>query len=100
MTPIKRTKPLLRYKRSYIDPNGIKKLLDCLNPYKSSGPDDLSALVLKECSAEIAPVLACIFNKSLAQSRVPDDGLQASVVPIYKKGEKYDPANYRLVSLT
>ena len=56
--------------------------------------------MLKECSAEIAPVLACIFNRSLAQSRVPDDWLQANVVPIYKKGEKYDPANYRPVSLT
>ena len=84
----------------YIDPNGVKRLLDRLNPFKSSGPDDLSARVLKECSAEIAPVLACIFNKSLAQSRVPDDWLQANVVPIYKKGEKYDPANYRPVSLT
>ena len=84
----------------YIDPNGVKKLLDRLNLYKSSGPDDLSARMLKECSAEISPVLACIFNKSLAQSRVPDDWLQANVIPIYKKGEKYDPSNYRPVSLT
>ena len=83
-----------------IDPNGVKKLLDRLNPHKASGPDDLSARVLKECSAEIAQVLACIFNQSLAQGRVPDDWLQANVAPIYKKGEKYDPANYRPVSLT
>ena len=66
----------------------------------TSGPDDLSACVLKECSAEIAPVIACIFNQSLAQGRVPEDWLQANVAPIYKKVEKYDPANYRPVSLT
>ena len=84
----------------FIDSNGVRKLLDRLNPHKSSGPDDLSARVLKECSAEIAPVLDCIFNQSLAQGRVPEDWLQASVAPIYQKGEKYDPANYRLVSLT
>ena len=59
----------------FIDPNGVRKLLDRLNPHKSSGPDDLSARVLKECSAEIAPVLACIFNQSLAQGRVPEDWL-------------------------
>ena len=69
----------------FIDPNGVRKLLDRLNPHKSSGPDDLSARVLKECSAQIVPVLACIFNQSLAQGRVPEVWLQASVAPIYKK---------------
>ena len=84
----------------FIHPNGVRKLLDRLNPHKSSGPDDLSARVLKECNAEIAPVLARIFNQSLAQGRVPEDWLQANVAPIYKKGGKYDPAHYRPVSLT
>ena len=84
----------------FIDPNGVRKPLDRLNPYRSSGPDDISARVLKECSAEIASVLACIFNQSLAKGRVPEDWLQANVAPIYKNGEKYGPANYRPVSLT
>ena len=75
-------------------------LLDCLNPNKASGPDDLSALVLKECSAEIVHILACIFIQSLIQATVPDDWRQAIMAPIYKKGEKNDTANYRLVSLT
>ena len=67
---------------------GSEKILDRLNPHKSSGPDDLSARVLKECSADIAPVLAYIFNQSLAQGKVPEDWLQANVAPIYKKGGK------------
>ena len=83
-----------------IDPNGVKKLLDRLNPNKVSGPDHLSAQVLKECSAEIAQVLACIFNQSLIQAIVPGDWHQANMAPIYKKGEKYDQANYRPVSPT
>ena len=56
--------------------------------------------VLKESSAKIAQVLAFIFNQSLIQAIVPDDWHQANVAPIYKKGEKYSPANYRPVSLT
>ena len=56
--------------------------------------------MLQECSAEIARVLECIFNQSLIHATVPDDWRQANVAPIYKKGEKYDPANYRPVSLT
>ena len=37
---------------------------------------------------------------SLAQGAVPDDWRQANVAPVFKKGEKYDAANYRPVSLT
>ena len=63
-------------------------------------PDGLSARVLKECSSEIAPILALIYNETIAQGTVPDDWRQANVAPIFKKGEKYDAANYRPVSLT
>ena len=56
--------------------------------------------MLKECSSEIVPILALIYNELLAQGTVPDDWRQANVVPIFKKGEKYDAANYRPVSLT
>ena len=50
-----------------------KYLLTKLNIHKASGPNGLSARVLKECSSEIAPVLAYIFNESLAQGAVPAD---------------------------
>ena len=67
-----------------------------MNIHKAPGPDGLSARVLKECSSEIAPILTLIYNESLAQGTVPDDWRQANV----KKGEKYNAANYRPVSLT
>ena len=35
-----------------------------------------------------------------SEFHVPDDWRQANVAPIFKKGEKYDAANYRPVSLT
>ena len=75
-------------------------MLTKLNIHKATGPDGLSARVLKECSSEIAPVLAYIFNESLAQGAVPDDWRLANVTPVFKKGEKYDAANYRSLSLT
>ena len=56
--------------------------------------------MLKECSSEIAPVFALIYNGSLAQCTVPDECRQANVATVFKKGEKYDAANYRPVSLT
>ena len=55
--------------------------------------------MLKECSSEISPMLA-LSNESLAQGTVPDDWRQANVAPVFKKGEKYNAANYRPLSLT
>ena len=83
-----------------VDPNGVLKLLNNLKIHKASGPDGLCARVLKERSSEIAPILGKIYNESLAQGTVPDDWRKANVAPIFKKGEKYDAANYRPVSLT
>ena len=83
-----------------VDPKVVAKLLDGLNVHKAPGPDGLNARVLKECSTQISPILALIYNESLAQGNVPDDWRHANVSTVYKKGEKYDAANYRPVSLT
>jgi len=41
-----------------------------------------------------------IYQQSLLTGEVPDDWRIDSVTPIYKKGQKEDPGNYRPVSLT
>ena len=98
--PSKRTSPFTPMGEITVDPNGVLKLLNNLKIHKAPGPDGLSARVLKECSSEIAPILSLIYNEALARGTVPDDWRQANVAPIFKKGEKYDAANYRPVSLT
>ena len=86
--------------KSQLTLKGSSNLLDRLKVHKAPGPDGLSVMVLKECSSEIAPSLVYIYNESLAQGNVPDDWRQANVATVFKKGGKYDPANYRPVSLT
>ena len=98
--PSKGTSPFTPMGEITVDPKGVLKLLNNLNIHKASEPDGLSARVLKECSSEISPMLALIYNESLAQGTVPDDWRQANVAPVFKKGEKYNAANYRPVSLT
>ena len=88
--PSKGTSPFTPMGEITVDPKGVLKLLNGLKVHKAPGPDGLSARVLKECSSEIAPILAFIYNESLAQGTVPDDWRQANVAPVYKKGEKYD----------
>jgi len=83
-----------------ISEEGVRKLLLNLNPFKASGPDGISARVLKELADEVAPLLTIIFNSSLNTGEVPSDWRSAHIAPIFKKGEHYDPSNYRPVSLT
>ena len=79
---------------------GIAKLLQNLNQYKAAGPDSLPTFILKVAATEIAPVFTKIFQKSYDTGTVPSDWRDANIVPIYKKGDKQQPSNYRPVSLT
>ena len=45
-------------------------------------------------------MIQLIFERSLATGEVPSDWTKANVSPIFKKGDKSDPANYRPISLT
>ena len=78
----------------------VEKLLTQLDPSKASGPDELKPRILKELAKEISPILSLIFQKSLDTGVVPSDWRTAHVSPIYKKGSKYNPENYRPISLT
>ena len=79
---------------------GVAKQLSKLNPGKAAGPDNRTSRILKELHKEIAPILTDIFNTSLAEGTVPKDWKSANVTPVYKKGPKSKPENYRPISLT
>ena len=81
-------------------PPSIKKRLSKLDPSKASGPDEIKPRLLKELAYEISPILCLIFQKSLDTGEVPTYWRTAHVSPIYKKGSKYIPENYRPISLT
>ena len=83
-----------------ITSQGIAKLLLNLDPSKAAGPDELKPRLLKELALEISPILCLIYQKSLDTGEVPTDWRTAHVSPIYKKGSKYNPENYRPISLT
>ena len=80
--------------------NGVKKLLENLNPRKAVGPDFVPTQILKEFKEDIAPILQVIFQQSLDTGVVPEDWKTANVVGVFKKGDRHQPSNYRPVSLT
>jgi exonuclease III len=83
-----------------ITPDEVKKKLQHLKPNKSPGPDHHHPHVFKEAADSLAKPLSIIFNKSLNESTLPGNWKQANISPIFKKGDKNLPSNYRPVSLT
>ena len=67
---------------------------------KAQGPDDIHPAVLRNCAQSVSWPLAIIFQKSLTEGVLPTDWKLATVVPIFKKGNKHEASNYRPVSLT
>ena len=79
---------------------GVTKLLNGINPKKAQGPDEIPCRILRELDNELTPALTAIFNQSLKTGELPLVWNEAIVTPIYKKGDRNLPANYRPISLT
>ena len=79
---------------------GVLKLLQQLNTRKASGGDDIPAILLKNCASELCSMLTFIYQHTIEKKCVPRDWKQALLTPIFKKGNRSCPANYRPVSLT
>ena len=81
------------------DENEIKKIATELPNKTSSGPDQISNVLLKEIMGHIVEPLSHIFNQSILNGEFPDSMKLADVVPLYKNKEHYLESNYRPISL-
>ena len=70
-----------------------------IDPSKATGPDGISPRLLKEAGQSIIPSLTRLINLSLTSAKFPKSWKLANVVPLFKKGDKDVPNNYRPVSL-
>ena len=83
-----------------ITPELVRKHLLKLKWNKSPGPDNIGSSLLLDICDYISEPLSLIFNRSIHLKQVPTDWKHANVTPIFKKGDKSDPGNYRPISLT
>ncbi len=66
----------------------VQEKIRSLKPASAPGLDGIGPQLLQE------------LQKSIQNGEVPEDWKCANVTPIFKKGSKSDPGNYRPVSLT
>lgn len=78
----------------------VERLLNDLDSFSAMGPDNLHPHVLKSCSSILSYPLTLIFQKSVNEGCIPPEWKNSRIVPIYKKGCRYSPLNYRPISLT
>ena len=83
-----------------INPDVVLKQLNKLNTSKAAGPDEIHSKILYEVRDSIKFPLSIIFQKSIDEGVLPKMWKHAIVKPLFKKGSKTSPKNYRPVSLT
>ena len=79
--------------------NITKKLLCCLDVSKAPGVDEIPSRFLKDGAEILAKPISDIINLSIKLSTFPDKCKIAKLIPLFKKGSKTDPKNYRPISL-
>ena len=84
----------------HVGSQGVLKLLQQLNTGKACGGDDIPAILLKNWASELCSMMTFIYQQTIEKKCVPQDWKQALVTPIFKKGNRSCPSNYRPVSLT
>ena len=70
-----------------------------LKQNKSLGHDLIGSKVIKLCSEIFASNLSKIYNWGIEDGTYPEELKIAKVIALYKKGVKYDPNDYRPISL-
>ena len=72
---------------------------EALNPNKASGDDGISHKTLKGVSKSVSKPLCILMNRSFDEGTFPAIWKLANAIPIFKKGDKSQPSNYRPVAL-
>jgi len=62
--------------------------------------DSIYPFVVKRCVSTFSDVFSAIFTQSFTSGKIPDAWRLAQISPIFMKGSRSAPSNYRPISLT
>lgn len=67
---------------------------------RSTGLDGIPIRLVRAIGADIAPLLTALYNRSVAEGILPGSLKISKVIPIHKRGEASDVANYRQIAIS
>lgn len=77
----------------------IRQYLNSLKNNKSPGKDQIKNETLKEIGYIITPPLVYLINLIFKTGKCPSHFKTATIIPVYKSGDKLEIQNYRPISL-
>ena len=77
----------------------IRKAVFKQNNFKSTGPDEIPAEIIKASYDIISPHLLLFFNRLFLNAEYPHDWGNGYIVPIFKGGDSGQAKNYRGITL-
>ena len=78
----------------------IVDAIDELDSFAATADEDIPASILKGCKEALSIPLTMLWKWSMTNGIVPPSLKEQFITPVYKKGDKTDPENYRPISLT
>ena len=78
----------------------VRSVLNNLRIFNGTGPDGLSARILKHCSSSLALPMRMLAQLILRESSWPRCWCNHWILPLHKKRSEADPGNYRGIHLT
>ncbi|XP_063531092.1 uncharacterized protein LOC134742088 [Cydia strobilella] len=82
-----------------VDAKEVFKIIMSLKNSRSSGYDDITTYILKLIAPWICQPIAHIINLSFDQAVFPEQLKLSVVKPLFKKGDRKDPNNYRPITI-
>ena len=82
--PVFLSRTNLKLHNIYVIPKIVKMVIMKLDLSKTSGPDCIPVVVVKNCEPELSYILAELFNKCMKDSSFPNCWKVSLVVPVFK----------------
>ena len=81
------------------NPTQIENVVHFLNLNKAVGYNNIPPSFIRTASTVITPYLHLFIEFCFCKGTLPKDSATAKIFPIFKKGKKDDPSNYRPISI-
>ena len=84
---------------SHVHESQITNIVEKFDTNKAAGIDGLSGTFLKDGAKILSKPITDLINLSISLSAFPDSCKVAKLKPLFKKGSKLEPKNFRPISL-